>query len=589
MIRGHERRGAPSAATAAAAGDVYTRPVRTILRVTPLAAALALVCAACAPRPATQLRPASASQRWFGNQKPAGERIFRFDNQAEPEDQDPGKMSGQPDGRVARIMYEGLCVSDPKTLAPLPGQAYRWDVSADKRTYTFHMRPHLEWSDGTPLTARDFLWSWRRVLTPATAARYVAIMYPIRNAQAFNQDSTHRVRVEDVGLAAPDDSTFVVTLEHPTSYFLSLTTFYTFLPVPRAAIEKWGDRWTRPEHVVCNGAFVLDYWRQNDRFEFHRNPRYWDAAHVRLDRVIAYSVDDLNTGLNLYKSGVFDWLPSGGISAPFIPYLREYADYRTGDYQATYFYSVNVTQPPLDNVWLRRALEWSVDRDAIARDLLKGSRRPWGNLTPVGYPGYVHPPGYTYDPAKARACLARAGYPGGRGLPRLSILFNTSEDHRRIAEALQAMWKNVLGIDVELSNQEWGSYLEATATLHYQIARRSWIGDYLDPMTFLDMWTTGNGNNRTGWHSAAYDALIQAAEAEPDTAKRLAMLSRAEAIVLDQGIIIPIYHYTTNELVKPYVRGLYPNLLDVHELKYVWIDPDWRTRETPVAEAAPRR
>lgn len=556
-----------------------------VIRVIPLAALALAVCAGCGPRAATDARTAATSQRWFGNEHPAGARIFRFINQAEPELQDPGRMSGQPDGRVARIMYEGLCTADPRTLEPRAGQAYRWDLSADKRTYTFHLRPGLQWSDGAPLTSRDFLWSWRRVLKPETASRYANILYPILNAQAFNQDTTGQLHEQDLGLAAPDDSTFVVTLEHPTTYFLALTTFYTYLPVPRAAVEKWGDRWTRPEHVISNGPFVLDYWRQNDRFEFHRNPRYWDAAHVRLDRVVAYSTDDLNTALNLYKAGVVDWVPSGGFATPFIPYLRAYGDYRRGDYQAVYFYSFNVTVPPLDNVWVRRALDWAVDRDAIARDLLKGSRRPWGNLTPDGYPGYVHPPGYTFDPAKARVCLARAGYPGGRGMPTISILFNTSDDHRRIAEALQEMWKNELHINVELSNQEWGSYLEATTTLHYQVARRSWIGDYLDPNTFLDMWTTGNGNNRTGWSSRDYDALIASAAAEPDTARRLRILERAEAMVLDQAIIIPIYHYTTNELVKPYVRGLYPNVLDVHDLKEVWIDPDWRTHENPVAQA----
>ena len=547
-----------------------------------LAAALLVTAPACAPR-RTPASAAAMSREWFGATRAPRDNVFRFNNGAEPEDQDPGKMSGQPDGRVARMEFEGLTVPDPRTLAPRPGQAYRWEVSADGLTYVFHLRPGLQWSDGRPITAQDFVWSWRRVLEPATASRYAAIMYPIRNAEAFNKDTTHTVREEDVGIWAPDDSTVAVTLEHPTPYFIYLTQFYTYLPVPRHAIERWGPTWTRPGHIVSNGPFLLTWWRQNDRFEFQRNPRYWDVNHVRLDRVIAYSVDDLNTNTNLYKAGDIDWSPSGYIPSPFIPYLRRYADYRHGDYQATYFYSVNVTQPPLDNVWVRRALEWSIDRESIARDLLKGSRRPWGNLVPLGYPGYVNPTGYGFDPARARACLARAGYPGGRNFPVISILFNTSEDHKRIAEAVQAMWKSVLHIDVQLSNQEWGSYLQATTSLKYQVARRSWIGDYLDPNTFLDMWTAGNGNNRTGWADTTYDALIRRAAGEPDPVRRMAILRRAEARVLDQAIVIPIYHYSTNEMVKPYVRGLYQDALDTHPLKDVWIDRDWRAHPGALA------
>jgi oligopeptide transport system substrate-binding protein len=211
-------------------------------------------------------------------------------------------------------------------------------------------------------------------------------------------------------------------------------------------------------------------------------------------------------------------------------------------------------------------------------------------MTPTGYPGYEHPPGLRYDPEKARECLARAGYPGGKGFRKISILFNTSEDHRRIAEAMQAMWKRVLEIDVELSNQEWGSYLKATSGLQYDVARRSWIGDYLDPNTFLSCWITGDGNNRAGWSSRRYDALLQQAAGELDAPRRFAILREAEALLLDEGPTIPIYHYSTNEMVKPYVRGIYQTALDVHPLTYVWIDRDWQSREpeSPQALAEPR-
>jgi len=515
--------------------------------------------------------------RYFGALRAPQGQLLRFNLGTEPELRDPGVMSGQPDGRFARMVFEGLTVPDPVTLEPRPGQAYRWERSPDGLVYTFHLRPGLRWADGTPLTSRDFLWSWRRVVTAATASRNASLYYSIAGAEDF-----HKGRLTDpekLGIAAPDDSTFVVTLEQPTAYFLMLTTYYPFMPVPRHIVEKYGVRWTLQPNLVGNGPFRWTYWRQNDRYEFVPSESYWDRASVRLDRVVAYAVDDLNTSTNLYKSGAIDWNPSGYIPSQYLGYMKPYADYRTGRYQGTYFYSVNVTRPPLDDVRVRRALNLAIDREAIARDLLKGSREAWGRVTPAGYPGYEGPAAVRYDPVRARDWLAKAGYPGGKGFPRISILFNTSEDHRRIAEAIQAMWKRDLGIDIELSSQEWGSYLQATTALQYDVARRSWIGDYLDPNTFLQVLTSGDGNNRTGWSDPRYDALIRRAARTLDPAARFKLLAEAEAIALDEAPFLPIYHYFTTELVKPWVRGIHQTALDVHLLTRVWIDHEWRQHE----------
>jgi ABC-type oligopeptide transport system substrate-binding subunit len=549
-----------------------------------LAAVAALAACAPATRPSA---PASASgPRWFGSTALPPANTLRFDLGAEPETIDPGLATGQPDGRVARMIFEGLTREDPQTLAPLPGQAYRWDVSGDGRTYTFHLRPGLRWSDGHPVTAEDFRWSWIRVLRPETASRYASFLFPVAKAEAFNKGDVKDER--EVGLAAPDESTFVVRLESPVSYFLYLCQYYTCLPVPRWVVEREGNRWTLPANIVGNGAFRLTYWRQNNRFEFAKNATYWDAANVRLEHVVGYAIDDLNTAFNLYKAGVIDWCPSGYFPSSFIPYVRAYSDYRHGDYQGVYFYTICVKRPPLDNVWVRRALNYGVDREAIARDLLKGSRRAWGNYVPTGYPGYANPPGVRFDPNYARQCLAKAGYPGGKGFPReIAILINTSEDHRRIAEAIQAMWKRELGINVTIENEEWGSYLQTVTALKYDVARRSWLGDYLDPNTFLSCYVTGDGNNRSGWGDPRYDAMIRAAAKEMDPAKRFRILRDAEALLLDGGPVIPVYHYSTNELVKPYVRGIYQTALDVHPLTHVWIDRDWRHSPPAVAEAAP--
>jgi oligopeptide transport system substrate-binding protein len=548
-------------------------------------AALALV-VACALAPhAGGCAPAGArDDAWFGDTTPPEGQVLTFNNGAEPEHLDPAVMSGQPDGRVARLVFEGLCTADPVTLAPRPGQASSWDVSADGLVYTFHLRPGLQWADGVPLTAHDFVWSWRRALSPATASRYASFLYAVRNARAFNEgelaDSTQ------VGLAAPDDTTFVVTLEQPTPYFLELTTFYTTLPTPRHVIAKLGDAWEHPDRIVGNGPFRIVEWKQKDRFVFEPNERYHDRRAVRLTRIIALPIEELSTATNLYKAGAIDWNPSGYVPKPVIPFIRKYKDFSAGPYQSLYFYSLVVTRKPFDDVWVRRALNAATDREAIARYVLKGTVPAWGNMTPAGYDGYVAPPPLRYDPAYARECLARAGYPGGKGFPPIEILFNTSEDHRRIAEAVQSMWKKELGIPVTLSNQEWASYLAATTAREYDVARRSWIGDFRDPMTFLDLWVTGSGNSRTNWSNARYDALVAAATTETDPARRLAMLSEAEGILLAEGPVIPIYHYVQSSLVKPYVRGIHSTALDVHPLKDVWIDHDWRPG--PVAAAQGR-
>jgi oligopeptide transport system substrate-binding protein len=550
--------------------------LRNVLRL----AALAALLASCS-RPAPGVREA----RWFGSVAPPRGDELRFNNDTEPETLDPGLMTAQPDGRIAMLLFEGLTAPDPQTLEPRPAQASRWETSADGRTVTFHLRPGLVWSDGTPLTAGDFAWSWLRVLAPGTGSRAASALFPIAGAEAWNAgtvpDSTR------VGVRAADDSTLVVTLAAPTAYFLFLTSRPAFLPVPRAAIARWGPAWTEPGHLVGNGPFVLAHHRAGERIEAVRNRRYWDAASVRLARVTAYAVDDLNTSTNLYKAGVIDWNPSGDIPAPFLPYLRGYGDYRTGAFQATYFYGVNTRRPPFGDARVRRALALAIDREAIARDLLKGTRRAWGRLTPPGYPGYDAPPPMAYDPVAARALLAAAGFPGGRGFPRFSILFNTSEDNRRIAEAVQAMWTRELGVPVELENQEFASYMDATTHGRYAVARRSWIGDYLDPNTFLEPLRTGDGNNRSGWSDPRYDALLREAAATPDPARRFARLREAEARALESVPFIPITLYATHELVKPYVRGLYPTALDIHPLTRVWIDRDWRQHE-PLARAGGR-
>jgi len=514
--------------------------------------------------------PPKPHARYFGRTQPADARVFRFTNGTEPEVLDPALMSGQPDGRIARGIFEGLTTQDPRTLDPLPGMAKSWDVSPDGLTYTFHVRQGAHWTNGDAVTAHDFEYSWLRVLHPDTPARYSDVFYVIRNARAFKKKEIADPR--QVGLRATNDSTFVVELETPTPYFMQLVSYYPFLPVHRATVETFGDRWTRPEHIVTNGPFRLAVHKPNDRIELARDPAYWDAAHVRLDRIVIYATEDLSTMLNMYRAGMTDWNPSGYLPAQYIPYVRDCEDFRCGAYLGTYFYSFNVTQKPFDDARVRRALAYAVDRDKIVKYLLYDSKTPWGGVVPPGFETYPYPAGAAFDPEKGRALLAEAGFPGGKGFPKFEILFNTSQDHRKIAEAIQEMWKRELGVDVGLSNQEFASYMKATVGLQYQVARRAWIGDYKDPNTFLFVLRGGDGNNRTGWSNAKYDALVAAAGREMDPAKRMQTLAGAEQVALDEMPFLPIYAYRTVELVAPYVRGWYPTALDTHPLKNLWLE-----------------
>lgn len=521
----------------------------------------------------------------FGRSRPADPRVFRFCNGAEPEVLDPGLMTAQADGRIGRAIFEGLVIEDPRTLDPIPGMAHRWDVSADGRTYTFHLRPDARWTNGDRVTAYDFEWAWTRVLHPDTPARNAGILYVIRNAAAYKKKQL--ADRNQVGIHALDEQTLAVELESPTPYFLQLLTYYPFLPVHRATVERNGDRWTRPENIVSNGPFRLVVHKPNDRIVLERDPQYWDAAHVKLDRVIVYAADDLSTMLNMYRAGMTDWNPSGYLPAQYIPYVRDNSDFRSGPYLGTYFYSFNVTRPPFDDARVRKALAYAVDRGALVKYLLYDSKTAWGGLVPPGFESYRYPQAAAFEPEKARALLAAAGYPGGKGFPKTEILFNTSQDHRKIAEAIQEMWKRELGIEVGLSNQEFASYMKATTSLQYQIARRSWIGDYKDPNTFLFLLRSGDGNNRTGWANARFDSLIEQAGREMDPRLRLQQLASAECIALDEMPFLPIYGYRTLELVAPYVRGWYPTALDSHPLKALWLDPSGGPAEpVPPAGAA---
>jgi oligopeptide transport system substrate-binding protein len=375
-----------------------------------------------------------------------------------------------------------------------------------------------------------------------------------------------------------------VMLRDPVPFFLALAAMFTYSPVPRHVIERYGAQWTEAGHIVGNGPFVLVAHRANSKFEFARNDRYWDAANIALDRVIAYSVDDNHTSANLYESGMLDWLPSNYFPAEYASYLRAFKDMHSAPFLGILYYTFNVTRPPLNNPLVRRALAMAVDRRAITDDLLQGGQIPTSHFVPIGMPGYQSPTGVEYDPKQAAALLAQAGYPDGKGFPTFNVLFNINESRKRITESIQQMWARNLKINVTIRNEEWGSYLKTLDELNYDIALQTWVADYPDPTTYTDLLESNNGNNRTGWKSVDYDRLLSAARKEPDPHKRMRLLRDAEAIVLKQSVVMPIYTFSSNDLIKPYVHGLFPSPLDLHLLNRVRIDRNWSAAGA-VAEA----
>ena len=484
-------------------------------------------------------------------------------NGAEPQTLDPALVSGQLEGRLCSALYEGLTRRDSRGKS-IPAAAQSWDISPDGKTYTFHLRPDLRWSNGDPVTSSDYRESWLRALHPNTASPYAEIFFGISNAQEFNQSKSP---AESVGLQTPDPLTLRVQLTHPLPYFPSLTSFTTYLPVHQATVTKYGDRWAQPGTWVGNGPYRLLDWKINDRVSLEKNPLYHSPERIRLQRIDALAVTRASTAFNLYSSGQADLLLDKGlIPSLMLPQLRGRADFHPGPLFATYFYRFNVTRPPFQDVRVRRAFALAIDKETIVERITRGNEPIAQSLTPRGIADYDPPEGLPSDPTTAQGLLKLAGFPEGRGFPRVSLLYNKSELNEQIAVEIQAQWKRVLGVEVELRNQEWATYLRSLDELDFDIARSSWVGDYDDPNTFLDCFVTGRGNNRTGWSDPTYDSLLNRALAEPNPTKRLQLLASAETILVSQALpIIPLYHFVGCLMFDPNQwEGLYPNLLDEH-------------------------
>jgi oligopeptide transport system substrate-binding protein len=491
-------------------------------------------------------------------------------------DLDPHLATGAADYNVLSALFEGLVAEHPGDLRPVPGVAERWTVSDDERTYTFHLRSDARWSNGDPVTAQDFLDSWQRALTPSLAADNAGLMHVVRGAAAYHQGRTTDFR--EVGFFAPDARTVRVVLEHPTPHFLSLLQHWIWWPVHLPTLRRLGpvhergNRWTRPETFVGNGPFVLEEWRVGQRFVVRRSPTYWDAARVRLSAIHLYPIEDVNAEERAFRAGQLHLTDAVPVTKIDAWRAQSPERLRVDPYLGTYFFRLNVADPFLRDVRVRRALGLTIDRTAIVERIMRGEQAPAGVLTPPGIAGYRPPAGFTLDPAAARALLAEAGFPGGRGAPVVDLIFHSSENHRAIAEALQEMWRRELGLDIRLTNMETKSALEARRARNYQILRSAWIADFADPVSFLSVWRGDGGNNHTGWSNPDFDRLLDEAARTPDADARHRSLQAAEALLLAEAPILPVFHYTHVFLIHPAVRGWLPNPLDHHPYKHVWLE-----------------
>ncbi|HEX5702874.1 MAG TPA: peptide ABC transporter substrate-binding protein [Pyrinomonadaceae bacterium] len=615
---------------------------------------------------------ASASNStFFGKTDPPRENVLRYVSGSEPETLDPQIPSQQNEARIALALFEGLTEYDPKTTAPIPALAERWDVNKDWSEVTFHLRRNGRFSNGDPITAHDFVYSIRRGLKPSTGSRSASLSFPIKYAQAFNgsgffvfdpaaktfllerdftenspepplseQDVTsvsdeyppnaenrtpasdtafHRamhapvrlvlpgpekarkaamesnpklktavegkqlvpVTADDVGIEAVDDYTLRMILMKPAPYFISMMPHQFFRAVHRKTIEKFGDTWTDPAHIVTSGAFKLESWNHYDRIVVVRDPMNWDAQSVKLDRIVFYLLADNTTMMSLYKAGDLDALYNHTVPSAWLSVINPMKDFMDAPEAAIDFYNFNTKSGPTKDLRVRKALNMAIDKKAFAgwRQL-----QPLTAIIPTGiFPGYPHPKGDPYDPEKAKKLLAEAGYKDAAGnfdplkfqASEIEMIVNTDGNNIPYAEFLQGLWKQSLGATIPLRVMENKTYFRAQAGLDYKgVSRTGWGADYMDPFTFLGIWYTPTGANATGWWDPKFAELLDEANRTIDPQRRYQILAQAEQLMLDAQPVMPLTVPTTRWMKKPYVKGLYPNAATLHSWKYVYVERD---------------
>ncbi|MBJ7283767.1 MAG: peptide ABC transporter substrate-binding protein [Akkermansiaceae bacterium] len=504
------------------------------------------------------------------------EGILLIGNSSEPKGLDPHIVSGVLESNILRALFEGLITSDPKSDTATPGGAAS-EVTPDATAtvWTAKLRPNGKWSDGMPVTASDFAFSYERLLTPELGAQYAEMLYFLKGAEEFNKGKTKDFST--VGVQVIDDLTLQLTLRGPTPYFREILKHYTWTAVPRHVVLKHGsigqrgNPWTRKENIVCNGPYRLKSWRRTDHIEVERNPFYWNAANVTLNGIRFLPITNLYTEARMFRDGQLHMTYAATSEVVDMMKATNPSALRQEPYVGTGFFRFNTTRKPLNDLRVRKALSLAIDRAAICNTVFRGYTPAYAMTPPMG--DYKPPQLLGFDRVLAKRLLDEAGYPGGKGFPRLKVLIASKETAATLAQAVQAMWRDTLGIEVEIENKEWNAYLVAMQELDYDIANAGWVGDYLDPLTFLEMWTPGNGNNLTGWKSPEFVKLLQQSFQETDPTRRLENLYQAETILVNEAPIALIAWQARNYLIHPSLEGWHPLLLSNNPYQFLRLVP----------------
>lgn len=490
----------------------------------------------------------------------AADQTLRYNLSTEPETLDSAKATGQPELTVINALFEGLARLDANYL-PQPAMAEKWEVSTDNLVWTFHLRKNIKWTNGDPVTADDFKYAWLRALNPDTAADYAYQLYYLKGGQEYNEG---KGSADQVGIEVVDPRTLKVTLAAPTPYFLSLMAFPTYFPLHKATVEANPNWAAEPATVVGNGPFKLDKWEHHSALEMIPNPNYWDVKSILLTKLVFFTIEDSTTELTMFETGELEVADNPPLAE--LDRLKKENTVIIGPDLATYYYIYNVEKAPFNDARVRKAFTYALNRQEIVDYVTKAGQVPAMAIVPFGIPNPATKADFRQEGGDyfkdadidgAKALLEEAGFKDGAGLPAVEVLYNTSQGHKSIAEAIQEMWKKNIGLqNLTLTNQEWGVYLATRDQGNFQVARAGWGADYLDPMTFLDMWTTGNGNNNTRWSSAEYDALVAATKQTGDQKVRFENMHKLEALLMTEMPIAPIYFYTDPWMQQPYVRGV---------------------------------
>jgi oligopeptide transport system substrate-binding protein len=502
------------------------------------------------------------------------EMILHRGNGAEPETLDIHKSTGVPEANIQRDLFEGL-VSEAADGSLIPGAAKNWKQDDSGKIWTFNLQEDGRWSDGRKVIAQDFVNAFQRAIAPETASEYAFILWPVKNAKAINKGEAKDIQT--LGIKALDDLTLEIQLENPTPFLTGLLSHHMAYPVPAEAIKKHARKWTRPGNLISNGPYQLAAWQPQTNVKLTKNPHYRDHQNIKIDTVIFHPIEDKSAELKRFRAGELDI--TDDVPSDQINWVKENLKqaFRNTPYIGTYYLAMNLERAPFkDNLPLRKALNLAIDREILTEKVTKAGELPGLGWVPPGMNDYTSQTIPELALAKkerialAKKSYAEAGYSRQKPL-EVELLYNTSENHKKIAIALSAMWKQVLGVKIKLRNEEWKVYLSSRSQRQFQLIRSGWIGDYNDASNFLDLFRSDVGTmNPSVWKNQDFDDLMQQAEMQTDSKKRTDLMQQAERILLADMPLIPIYYYTTQHLLSSDLKGWEDNVMDIHPSRYLY-------------------